>query len=182
MKRRMEAHTLTGRVNAITESRIFQVSIACKRLTGFTETCNIVRQKEAVAQFCTAVPMNTGSRSWRTIPQLSATKSELSDANGGYKRENQLTEQGNDDYRGSNTHPIIPIVDMVHSMNLLVCIVSVRKWRGGVQVREVPLSRPSPWPGFVISLTTRSRRRGMADRRVGGPSLPEGSAKPFSPP
>ena len=70
---------LTRRVNAITESRGFRVSIASAKLMGFTVTYNIVRQKEAIHQPSTAFPLNMGSRSWYTRPQPSAMRLQLSD-------------------------------------------------------------------------------------------------------
>ena len=45
-----------------------------------------------------------------------------------YKQENKLTEPGRNGYRGDDAYPRILIVDVVHSISLLACIVSDRRW------------------------------------------------------
>jgi len=44
-------------------------------------------------------------------------------------RENELTEQSSGSYRGNDTYVEIPIVDVVHSVNLLARTVSDHKQR-----------------------------------------------------
>ena len=48
-------------------------------------------------------------------------------ANRGYERENELTEQSQDGYRGNDTHKGIFTVDVVHSVSLLACVISDRE-------------------------------------------------------
>ena len=55
------------------------------------------------------------------------------------KRGKNLTEQSHDDYRGNDTHETIPVVDVEHSINLLVCAVSDRRRCHELEVGEVPL-------------------------------------------
>ena len=57
--------------------------------------------------------------------------------NRGHKRENKLTKQSHVNNRGNDTYIKIPIIDVVHSINLSVPFVSdPERWRG-VLVEEV---------------------------------------------
>ena len=49
--------------------------------------------------------------------------------------ENKLAEQSSSNYRGDDTDRNIPVVDVVHSINLLACTVSDHKWWCKIQGR-----------------------------------------------
>jgi len=117
---------LTRQEEAITELRYFRVSIVSRGLTEFAWTYNIVIQKEVVDQLSTDCKLAAWFRSWPIIPQPAATKSQLSDKSQqtGDTRENKLTERSRDGYRGKDAHKRVPIVDVVHPINLSERVIS----------------------------------------------------------
>ena len=129
---------LTRQEEAITELRNFRVSMVSGRLTEFAGTYNTVIQKEAVDQLSSVCMLAAGLRSWPNTPQPAATKSQLSDKGKqtGDTRENKFTEQGRDGYRGKDAHKRIPIVDVVHSVNLSVRIISDGRSQRRISGRE----------------------------------------------
>ena len=131
-------HMLTRQEEAITELRNFRVSMVSGRLTEFAGTYNTVIQKEAVDQLSSVCMLAAGLRSWPNTPQPAATKSRLSDKGKQTRdaRENKFTEQGRDGYRGKNAHERIPIVDVVHSVNLSVRIISDGRSQRRISGRE----------------------------------------------
>jgi len=149
-------------------------------MTGFAEAYNNVRQKEAADQIPCAFTLGVWARSWFITPQLT-TKSRLS--NGGRRagdtRENELTEESYDSYRGKNTHEKIPIVDVIHSINLSGGTVSDHSgtefgWRAYYyHVRDYNLERKHHKPNDPLcgKWWTRGQvdrgSRGVQDRSYG---------------
>ena len=85
----------------------------------FTGTYNSVRQKQAADHLSRASTPDgvVRSRSWLVSPHPTTMKPRLS------KRrvcgmEGKLTEQSHSSYRRDNAHNSLPIVDMVHPINL----------------------------------------------------------------
>ena len=113
--------------------------IVPKRSTEFAGTYNTVRQKEAAPQSSNNCRLAVGSRSRPITPQPATTALQLSNTEKqtGSTRENELTERSRDSYRGKDAHKPIPVVDVVHSINLLIHIISNPRLRHRIWVGEV---------------------------------------------
>jgi len=98
----------------------------------FARTRNSVRQKQAKDQFCPAIWLAgvVRSRNWFVRPQPVAKKPRLSHDGRRAGHTHELTKQSRDGYRGNDTHKRVLVIDVIHSINLLACIVSdPNQWR-----------------------------------------------------
>lgn len=71
--------------------------------------------------------------------------------NKGRERERRLTKRRHGNYRGKDTYKRIPIVDVIHPIDLLASVVSDYELLCEIQVEEVRLLCPRRWLGVGVS-------------------------------
>ena len=141
----------TRRENTITKLGNVQVSGVCG-LREFSGTYNSVRQKQAAFHLSSDFRADgvVRSRSWFVRAHPMTRKPALSGERR-RKREGKLTKQSDSSYRRDDAHNSVPIVDVVHSVNLWSGVGESidNERRGGV----APLLHQRPRSGTGISPT-----------------------------